>query len=177
MNLTQSTAIQLERYQDLHLSVDFERETALLDGTRMKLTYKAFALLALLVRHPGQLIPRDTLLLLVWGYGADIRTRTLDVHIRHLRKSLGSYGDAYIETVFGVGYRLQPCRAKSELETPDTSPALALGATATASQAEPAHASYQRGIEAARRSGSLAFEQKLLILADRTATTAPAERS
>jgi hypothetical protein len=43
-----------------------------------------------------------------------------------------------------------------------------LGATATASQAEPAHASYLRGIEAARRSGSLAFEQKLLILADRT---------
>jgi two-component system KDP operon response regulator KdpE len=65
MNLTQSTAIQLERYQDLHLSVDFERETALLDGTQMKLTYKTFALLALLVRHPGQLIPRDTLLLLV----------------------------------------------------------------------------------------------------------------
>ena len=109
MNLTQSTALHLEGYQDLHLSVDFERETALLDGTRMKLTYKAFALLALLVRHPGQLIPRDTLLLLVWGYGADIRTRTLDVHIRHLRKSLGSYGNAYIETVFGVGYRLQPC--------------------------------------------------------------------
>ena len=134
MNLTQSTAIDLEPYQDLHLSVDFERETALLDGTRMKLTYKAFVLLALLVRHPGQLIPRDTLLLLVWGYGVDIRTRTLDVHIRQLRKSLGSYGDAYIETVFGVGYRLQPCRAQSELETPDTSPALALGATAAASQ-------------------------------------------
>ncbi len=134
MNLTQSAAIHLERYQDLHLSVDFERETALLDGTRMKLTHKAFALLAILVRHSGQLIPRETLLLLVWGYGADIRTRTLDVHIRHLRKTLGSYGDAYIETVFGVGYRLQPCGARSELETPDTSPALALGATVTASQ-------------------------------------------
>jgi DNA-binding response OmpR family regulator len=112
----QSTTIQLERYQDLHLSVDFERETALLDGMLMKLPYKAFALLALLLRHPGQLIPRDTLLMLVWGYGADIRTRTLDVHIRRLRKSLGSYGDAYIETVFGVGYRLQPCRAQSRIE-------------------------------------------------------------
>ena len=88
MNLKQSTAIHLERYQDLHLSVDFERETALLDGTLMKLPYKAFALLALLVRHPGQLIPRDTLLMLVWGYGADIRTRTLDVHIRRLRRAL-----------------------------------------------------------------------------------------
>jgi DNA-binding response OmpR family regulator len=134
MNVTQSTSSHAERYQDLHLSVDFERETALLDGTRMKLTYKAFALLAFLVRHPGQLIPRDTLLMLVWGYGAEIRTRTLDVHIRRLRKSLGNYGNAYIETVFGVGYRFQPCRAQSAIEAPDTSPALALGATAAASQ-------------------------------------------
>src|SRR6266849_6650381 len=134
MNLTQSTAIDLEPYQDLHLSVDFERETAMLDGTRMKLTCKAFALLAFLVRHPSQLIPRDTLLMLVWGYGADIRTRTLDVHIRRLRKSLGNYGNAYIETVFGVGYRFQPCRMHAELEAPHTSPALALGATAGASQ-------------------------------------------
>src|SRR5438876_6888162 len=134
MNVTQSTATHTECYQDLHLAVDFERETAVLDDRRMKLTYKAFALLAFLVRHPGQLIPRDTLLMLVWGYGADIRTRTLDVHIRRLRKSLGSYGTAYIETVFGVGYRFQPCRSQSEIEAPDTPPALALGATASASQ-------------------------------------------
>jgi DNA-binding response OmpR family regulator len=134
MTVTQSTASHTERYCDLHLTVDFERETAVLDGTRMKLTYKAFALLVFLVRHPGQLIPRDTLLMLVWGYGVDIRTRTLDVHIRRLRKSLGSYGNAYIETVFGVGYRFQPCRAQSPIDAPETSPALALGATASASQ-------------------------------------------
>jgi DNA-binding response OmpR family regulator len=113
MNVTQSTASHEDGYQDLHLSVDFERETALLDGARMNLTYKTFALLALLVRLPGQLIPRDTLLMLVWGYGADIRTRTLDVHIRQLRKNLGNYASAYIETVFGVGHRFQPCRAQS----------------------------------------------------------------
>ena len=134
MNVMQSTATHADRYQDLHLTVDFEREIAVLDGTRMKLTFKAFALLVFLVRHPGQLIQRDTLLMLVWGYGADIRTRTLDVHIRRLRKSLGSYGSAYIETVFGVGYRFQPCRAQSDIEAPVTSPALALGATASASQ-------------------------------------------
>lgn len=134
MNVTQSAALYADRYQDLHLSVDFERETAVLDGMRMKLTFKAFALLAFLVRHPGQLIQRDTLLMLVWGYGADIRTRTLDVHIRRLRKSLGDYGNAYIETVFGVGYRFQPCRTQSEIEAPDTTPAMVLGATAAASQ-------------------------------------------
>jgi DNA-binding response OmpR family regulator len=134
MNVTQSTAGHTERYQDLHLCVDFDRETVLLDGARMKLTFKAFALLAFLVRHPSQLIPRDTLLMLVWGYGADIRTRTLDVHIRRLRKSLGNYGNAYIETVFGVGYRFQPCRMHAELGAPHTSTPLALGATAGASQ-------------------------------------------
>src|SRR6266481_575832 len=123
MNVMQPTAIHADRYHDLHLSVDFERETAVLDGTRMKLTFKAFTLLAFLVRHPGQLIPRDTLLLLVWGYGADIRTRTLDVHIRRLRKCLGTYGNAHIETVFGVGYRFQPCRAQVELGAPAAPPA------------------------------------------------------
>ena len=67
-------------------------------------------------RHPGQLVPRETLLRSIWGYGEEIRTRTLDVHICRLRKSLGNYGDMYIETIFGVGYRFQPCRAQAPLE-------------------------------------------------------------
>src|SRR6266849_4754932 len=108
MNVSQTTAGHADRYQDLHLTVDFEREIALLDGDAMKLTYKAFKLLAFLARHPGQLISRETLLMLVWGYGEEIRTRTLDVHIRRLRKNLGCYATQYIETVFGVGYRFQP---------------------------------------------------------------------
>jgi DNA-binding response OmpR family regulator len=134
MNLSQTTAARHDRYQDLHLTLDFERETALLDGAPMKLTYKAFTLLAFLAHHPGQLIPRETLLMLVWGYSQEIRTRTLDVHIRRLRKTLGEYGNVYIETIFGVGYRFQPCRAPSALETADAAPVMALGATAAASQ-------------------------------------------
>ena len=47
----------------------------------------------------------------ICGYPMEIRTRTLDVHIRRLRKKLGVYGGQYIETVFGVGYRFQRFRA------------------------------------------------------------------
>jgi DNA-binding response OmpR family regulator len=131
MTVPQTAAAQRARYQDLHLTVDFEREIALLDGAPMKLTYKAFTLLAFLVRHPGQLIARETLLMLVWGYSQDIRTRTLDVHIRRLRKSFGEYGNVYIETIFGVGYRFQPCM-QSMVDA--AAPVLAIGATAAASQ-------------------------------------------
>jgi DNA-binding response OmpR family regulator len=130
MNLLQSTQVRAERYQDLHLTVDFEREIAHLDGSQMKLTYKAFSLLAFLVRHPGQLVPRETLLMLVWGYGQEIRTRTLDVHIRRLRKSLGAYGTEYIETIFGVGYRFQPWRAHAPVEVRAAAPVVPMGATA-----------------------------------------------
>jgi len=100
-------------YSDAHLFIDFGRETVLLDGTPVKLTCKSFCLLGFLVRHPGELIPREALLQFIWGYGAGIRTRTLDVHIRRLRKHLGSYANTYIETIFGVGYRFQPCRTRA----------------------------------------------------------------
>ena len=52
----------------------------------------------------------------VWGYSTEIRTRTLDVHIRHLRKKLGAYADVYIETVFGVGHRFQPFGSSLRLQ-------------------------------------------------------------
>ena len=125
MELLQTVANRLERYQDSHLTVDFERETAFLDGAPLKLTAKAFSLLAFLARHPGQLVPRESLLMLVWGYGEEIRTRTLDVHVRRLRKSLGKYGTVYIETIFGVGYRFQPYKMQASAP----SNVLALGAT------------------------------------------------
>jgi DNA-binding response OmpR family regulator len=118
MNLTETTAPHGGRYQDLHLTVDFEREIALLDGMPMKLTHKAYSLLAFLCHHPGELVPRETLLRVVWGYGAEIRTRTLDVHVRRLRKNLGSYGNIYLETIFGVGYRFQPWNTATRRELP-----------------------------------------------------------
>ena len=130
MELPQTTVTYADHYRDSHLVVDFERETAQLDGSIMKLTSKAFSLLALLIRHAGQLVPRETLLMLVWGYSEEIRTRTLDVHIRRLRKGLGKYGSAYIETIFGVGYRFQPCRSQAPHDATASSAVAALGASA-----------------------------------------------
>ena len=103
-------------YRDEHLAMDFNQQAVILDSERMVLTRKEYDLLALLVQHAGEIIPRDALLWRVWGYSAQIRTRTLDVHIRRLRKKLGGYSEQYIETIFGIGYRFQPFRPQRALQ-------------------------------------------------------------
>ena len=75
------------------------------------MTRKEYDLLALLIQNAGEVVTREMLLLRVWGYSNQIRTRTLDVHIRRLRKKLGEHSGTYIETIFSVGYRFQPFRA------------------------------------------------------------------
>jgi len=99
---------KLPLYLDQHLSVNFGEQLVLLDGQRIELRKKEYDLLALLVRYAGEVVPRETLLLQVWGYNCKVRTRTLDVHVRRLRSKLGTYADRYIETIFGIGYRFQP---------------------------------------------------------------------
>ena len=115
-------------YRDEHLSLDFDQQAAVLDAERMTLTRKEYDLLALLVQHAGEIIPREALLMQVWGYGAEIRTRTLDVHVRRLRKKLGGYADQYIETIFGIGYRFQPFGASRFFQTAMIKPAIAISA-------------------------------------------------
>jgi DNA-binding response OmpR family regulator len=110
MGLAQTASNSPYRYQDTHLEVDFARKSASLDAHRVVLTRKEYDLLALLVENAGEIIPRQVLLMRVWGYSNEIRTRTLDVHVRRLRKKLGVYSDQYIETIFGIGYRFQPFR-------------------------------------------------------------------
>jgi DNA-binding response OmpR family regulator len=114
-------------YQDAHLQVDFDEHLVRVDAQRLTLTRKEFDLLALLVANAGEIVPRGALLLRVWGYGPNIRTRTLDVHIRRLRKKLGGYSEQYIETIFGIGYRFQPFRMQ-RLFQPLTAVVLPLGA-------------------------------------------------
>jgi DNA-binding response OmpR family regulator len=102
--------VTLAPYQDEHLTVDFERRIVSLDSDLVSLTRKEYALLALLVANASEIVPRDALLREIWGYGSGIRTRTLDVHVRRVRKKLGAFADQYIETIFGIGYRFQPYR-------------------------------------------------------------------
>lgn len=111
MGPLQITPIGERRYHDQHLDMDFERRTALLDAKPLGLTRKEYELLALLIQNAGEVVTRDALLMRVWGYSNQIRTRTLDVHIRRLRKKLGEHSNTYIETIFSVGYRFQPFRA------------------------------------------------------------------
>ena len=76
-------------------------------GAELELPRKEFDLLAELVRHAGQVVRREDLMARVWDVNWFGSTKTLDVHIRSLRKKLGdSPGNPrYIKTVRGVGFR------------------------------------------------------------------------
>jgi len=110
------------------LEVDYVRKQAALDSHRLILTRKEYELLALLVENAGEIVPRPILLQRVWGYTNEIRTRTLDVHVRRLRKKLGSYSEQYIETIFGIGYRFQPFRLSQRFSSGIGASPLAVGA-------------------------------------------------
>jgi len=125
---TQINTNDVPTYRDEHLTIDFGQQAVALDGQRMTLTRKEYDLLALLVQHAGEIIPRDALLFQVWGYSSEIRTRTLDVHVRRLRKKLGGYADTYIETIFGIGYRFQPFHAPRFFQGTLAKPAIAIPA-------------------------------------------------
>ncbi|WP_105614873.1 response regulator transcription factor [Vallitalea okinawensis] len=71
-------------------------------GKSITLTHKEFELLYLLARHPGRVFNREFLLETIWGYEYIGESRTIDVHIRNIRKKLE--GD-YIATIRGVGYK------------------------------------------------------------------------
>lgn len=89
------------------ISLDPDGMTVSVDGEEVSLTRKEFELLALLVSHPGRVFTRNQLLTNVWGYEADVVTRTVDAHVSSLRKKLGNAGTK-IKTVPRIGYRLDP---------------------------------------------------------------------
>ncbi|MGM9605905.1 MAG: response regulator transcription factor [Oscillospiraceae bacterium] len=89
------------KYEDLE--IDPAAREVRRGGELVELTYKEFELLRLLVSRKGTVLTRDEILTNVWGYEFSGETRTVDMHIKALRRKLG---DGYITTVRGVGYKV-----------------------------------------------------------------------
>ncbi|MEW5954511.1 MAG: response regulator transcription factor [Bacillota bacterium] len=91
------------------LVIDQDRFEVTVFGVPRDLTPKEFELLRFLASEPGKVFSRDHLLERIWGYDYTGDTRTVDVHVRHLRQKLDQASDAggLIETVRGIGYRFK----------------------------------------------------------------------
>lgn len=88
------------------LVIDRGDRRALLDGKRLDLTPREFALLAYLAREAGRVVPRTELLAKVWETAFDPGSNVIEAHVKNLRDKLGAHA-AMIDTVRGVGYRLE----------------------------------------------------------------------
>ncbi|MDL2235887.1 response regulator transcription factor [Christensenellaceae bacterium OttesenSCG-928-L17] len=87
------------------IEIDEKARQASKGGEPLALTMREFDLLLLLMKNSGRVLSRDYLVDTVWGLDYDGDMRTLDVHIRYLRKKIGRDGD--IGTVRGIGYRFR----------------------------------------------------------------------
>ena len=83
-----------------------DRREATIDGEPLSLTMREFDLLEFLMRSPGVVFSRETLLQRVWGWDFDGGSRTVDVHVQQIRAKLGDSSEL-IETVRGGGYRMR----------------------------------------------------------------------
>ncbi len=88
------------------LSIDFDARIVTVDGVRTELSPKEYDLLCYLVKNRNLALTREMLITNVWGYDFYGDDRTLDTHIKLLRKSLGPYSK-FIVTLRGVGYRFE----------------------------------------------------------------------
>ncbi len=88
------------------LSLDADTYRVTVSGQPLDLTFKEFELLRFLASRPGRVFTRPALLREVWGYDFYGGTRTVDVHVRRLRAKLGPEHEHLIQTVRGVGYRV-----------------------------------------------------------------------
>ena len=93
--------------------LDNARHSVTVNGAHVDLTYKEYSLLRLLLENTNLVVTRETILQVVWGTDISVESRTVDMHIRTLRKKLGDAGK-YICTVRKVGYKLADSEEESE---------------------------------------------------------------
>ena len=100
-------------YSFREILLDNARHSVTVSGAPVELTYKEYSLLRLLLENTNLVVTRETILQVVWGTDISVESRTVDMHIRTLRKKLGEAGK-YICTVRKVGYKLTD--SEEELE-------------------------------------------------------------
>jgi len=91
-------------YRDRRLEVDAERMRVLWNGREVHLTRREFDVLWHLISLGGRIAPREQILDAVWGLASEIDARTIDAHVRTIRRKLG---EDVIETLIGAGYRFR----------------------------------------------------------------------
>jgi two-component system phosphate regulon response regulator PhoB len=94
----------------LGVRIDRVRHRAYVEGKELDLTPTEFRLLESVLRQPGRAFTRTQLMDAAIGEGAIVLERTIDVHVKSLRRKMGDAGE-YIETVRGVGYRFRESKA------------------------------------------------------------------
>ncbi len=100
-----NTVPKTQRVEVGDLIVDLDRREVTAGNNQVALRTKEFDLLAVLAQNPGIVLTRERLLEIAWGYDFPGETRTVDVHVAHLRKKLAG-AKTQIETISGVGYKL-----------------------------------------------------------------------
>jgi len=88
------------------LSVDMDSFETRIDGSLIDLTYAELKILSLLISKPGRVFTRHQIIERIWDDYRVVTSKTIDVHITHLRDKLGSYAH-FIKTVRGVGYKFE----------------------------------------------------------------------
>ena len=106
----ESPPIEQQKVISTHgLEIGVETKTVKKDGIEIEMSLKEFELLKLLAENPGKVYSRDVLLEKIWSYEYIGETRTVDVHIRHIRKKIeeDDSNPMFIKTVRGFGYKFR----------------------------------------------------------------------
>ncbi len=105
----QSVVEATNLYSIKKLTIDKDKHVVTVDGNEIELTVKEFDILIMLCQNEGKVVKRGDILDKIWGVDYFGDSRTIDVHIRHLRKKIEDFDKDhdYIETVRGVGYRIR----------------------------------------------------------------------
>lgn len=98
---------QSNQIQVYDILIDIDRHEVKCKEQLIDLTFKEFELLRTFAQNRGKVLTRDYLLDTIWGYDYIGETRTVDVHVRYLRKKIGDDESRYIETIRGIGYKMK----------------------------------------------------------------------